>query len=659
MKVAIYARFSSDLQSDDSIDDQFAVCRRWAERNGHEVVATFEDRAISGTKRARPGLQAMLDEVERGKGRAFRAVLVESQSRLSRDLLGAIELIFRDLLRHGVRLLDTSGFDSTTESGEMQAFMGSLINANYIRQLGKQVHRSLGERARNGQSCGGSVYGYRAVPDPDDAEHKVWSIDEVEAKVVRRIFDLIEAGTGYRAICHALNADGIAAPRAAAWSHQTIIEMVRNERYAGRLIWNRTKTTKAYGEDRSWHEERPESEHVARDAPELAIITAAQFERVQRQLATRKPRQMPATRKGQIVSLASGLLYCGACGASYSVRARKRVGERIHTWYGCTAHAENGKTVCAQRETISAHRTTEALVAHLRELLGNPTAIDAFVRGFERRAAARMGATKPADLEKQLAKTKKRASNATALLVEAPSDVEARQLRDEARAEVKRIEAQLVNVAAPATLPNPEVIAGGLRRLLDLLVEKPEAGHAALVRCGLKLRVVPRPQNGRRFLLVGRLDLGGLAGGGSMGDGSGYGLNGCSSLPRTGLASRRATASCSSLVRRRTYTPAASIDRAPKKPSETAYSTSMIMYGSSPIHISSCLRGIPTHELKVNLSRDPSSLRTTIVMRSVAVIEGPTVASLEPEDIEHVVATWRLSHRPRRRAQRTGGEDPP
>jgi hypothetical protein len=67
------------------------------------------------------------------------------------------------------------------------------------------------------------------------------------------------------------------------------------------------------------------------DAPELAIITAAQFERVQRQLAKRKPRQMPATRKGQIVSLASGLLYCGACGASYSVRARKRVGERIHT----------------------------------------------------------------------------------------------------------------------------------------------------------------------------------------------------------------------------------------------------------------------------------------------------------------------------------------
>src|SRR5688500_3483843 len=97
--------------------------------------------------------------------------------------------------------------------------------------------------------------------------------------------------------------------------------------------------------------------------------------------------------------------------------------------------------------------------------------------------------------------------------------------------------------------------------------------------------------------------------------------------------------------------------RAPKKPSDTAYSTSMIMYGSSPIHISSCLRGIPTHEDRVNLSRDPSSLSTTIVMRSVAVIGEATVASLEPEHIEHVVPTRRLAGGPGSGPQRADGED--
>src|SRR4051794_32377258 len=83
----------------------------------------------------------------------------------------------------------------------------------------------------------------------------------------------------------------------------------------------------------------------------------------------------------------------------------------------------------------------------------------------------------------------------------------------------------------------------------------------------------------------------------------------------------------------------------------------MIMYGSSPIHISSCLRGIPTHEESVNLSRDPSSLRTTIVMRSVAVIGEGTVASLEAEHIEHVVAAGRLAEHPGRGAQGADRED--
>jgi hypothetical protein len=355
------------------------------------------------------------------------------------------------------------------------------------------------------------------------------------------------------------------------------------------------------------------------DAP--AIITVDQFERVQRQLATRKRRQMPATRKGQIVSLTSGLLYCGSCGASYTVRGRKLRAGRVNTWYGCVKYAENGAAICGQRETISATRTNEALVARMRELLDDPASIAAFVRGFERRAAAHMDAATPADLEKQLANARRRVSNATALLVEDPADAEARQLRDEARAEVKRIEAQLANTAAPAMVPSSDTIAGGLHRLLDLLGDKPEAGHAALVRCGLRLRVTVRPHGPHRFWLVGSLDLGAVSGPGS--GGSVYGLNGCSSLPRTGFASRRATASCSSFVRRRTYTPAASIERAPKKPSDTAYSTSMIMYGSSPIHISSCLRGMPTQDDSVNLSREPSSLRTTMVMRSVAVTAEP------------------------------------
>ncbi len=160
-------------------------------------------------------------------------------------------------------------------------------------------------------------------------------------------------------------------------------------------------------------------------------------------------------------------------------------------------------------------------------------------------------AANPADLEKQLAKATKRVANATSLLIEDPSDAETRQLREEARADVRRIQAQLAEVATPVTPPSVDAILGGLRGLLDLLADKPEVGHAALVRCGLRLRVTVRPHGPHRFWLVGSLDLGAVSGSGSR-SGSVYGLNGCSSLPRTGFASRRATASCSSFVSRRT-----------------------------------------------------------------------------------------------------------
>ncbi len=82
-RVALYARFSSDLQSDRSIDDQFAVCRARAKRDGNKVVSTFEDRARSGASVfGRVGLAKMM---EAGKAGEFDVLVVESLDRISRD----------------------------------------------------------------------------------------------------------------------------------------------------------------------------------------------------------------------------------------------------------------------------------------------------------------------------------------------------------------------------------------------------------------------------------------------------------------------------------------------------------------------------------------------------------------------------------------------
>jgi hypothetical protein len=63
-RTAIYARFSTDLQNERSIDDQLALCRVYAEREGLNIVATFDDRARSGgSVLGRDGLLHLMTEL--------------------------------------------------------------------------------------------------------------------------------------------------------------------------------------------------------------------------------------------------------------------------------------------------------------------------------------------------------------------------------------------------------------------------------------------------------------------------------------------------------------------------------------------------------------------------------------------------------------------
>lgn len=83
-KAAIYARFSTDLQSERSIEDQVALCRLYAERERLDAYKVYEDRARSGgSVIGRDGLSALLDDARNG---LFQVLIVEALDRLSRDM---------------------------------------------------------------------------------------------------------------------------------------------------------------------------------------------------------------------------------------------------------------------------------------------------------------------------------------------------------------------------------------------------------------------------------------------------------------------------------------------------------------------------------------------------------------------------------------------
>jgi Resolvase, N terminal domain len=82
VKVALYARYSTDNQRDASIADQFRVCRAHAEKQGWQIVEEYSDHAISGASLLRAGMQALIADALRGR---FGLVLSEAMDRLSRD----------------------------------------------------------------------------------------------------------------------------------------------------------------------------------------------------------------------------------------------------------------------------------------------------------------------------------------------------------------------------------------------------------------------------------------------------------------------------------------------------------------------------------------------------------------------------------------------
>lgn len=205
MKVAIYARFSTDKQDPRSIEDQIRICEGVATLHKYEVIGTYRDVAVSGAHMNRAQMQALLAAVKQRGGPPFNAVIVDNQSRLSRDLGDIWNMIFGELLARQVVVIDCmTGMRSDQKNAKTFMGMTAVMDQAFLEKVAHETHRGLEGRAKAGFSAGGRVYGYDTEdePDPINPEHprKRIVINEDEAAVVRRIFALWLSGEGLKAI---------------------------------------------------------------------------------------------------------------------------------------------------------------------------------------------------------------------------------------------------------------------------------------------------------------------------------------------------------------------------------------------------------------------------------------------------------------------------
>jgi DNA invertase Pin-like site-specific DNA recombinase len=144
MRCSVYARFSSDLQRDTSLDDQIAVAQRYAaERGWHlDPEHVYRDAGVSGASmEGRAGLEALLAGAGQ-QPRPFDIVLVDDTSRVARDIADAIR-IMQCLTFWGIRVIYISqGIDSASEQADALVTVHGLIDSLYLKELAKKVYAS-------------------------------------------------------------------------------------------------------------------------------------------------------------------------------------------------------------------------------------------------------------------------------------------------------------------------------------------------------------------------------------------------------------------------------------------------------------------------------------------------------------------------------------
>ena len=383
MRVALYLRYSTEMQNPLSLRDQEHICRLYAQREtGWHIEHVFSDAAVSGRNSHRPGLDQLKSALE---SRGVDIVLVYDLGRLSRRM--SIATAFLEQLHfRGAKLY-------TTKEGEITPILvGALSMAAQMQAeaAGSDSKRGQSARRRDHKWTGKVPYGYRLIDAAGGG--KTLEIVPDEAAIVVRICKEFVSNTSPEAIAAALNAERVPGPGGRPWQNTTVrgqrdrgTGILNNPAYAGEAVYNRCSYIKNPRTDKRTARPHPPELWERTPVPEWRIVDDELWSAVKtRQSSLRLGMSAAQQTCGNGLKgarrhkyLLSSKLECGCCGGGYTIINR--------TEYGCAAHKAKGPAICAQTVRVK-RQDVERRVMHAIEaqLMSRPY-VDAFVA--EARAA--------------------------------------------------------------------------------------------------------------------------------------------------------------------------------------------------------------------------------------------------------------------------------
>lgn len=338
MKTAvIYARYSSDRQTEQSIEGQLHVCQDYAQRNDIVIVDNYIDRAMSGTTDNRPAFKQMLKDSAK---KQWDYVIVYKLDRFSRNKYeNAIHK--KTLKDNGVKLLSAMENIPKSPEGIILESILEGMNQYYSLELAQKVSRGLRESRAKGQFTGGTPpYGYYVK------DKKVY-IKEDEAEIVKLIFERKLAGIEVPKIIQEIHAMGVL-HRGRPFLPNALYDMLANKRYIGIDQYKNDVYTNIYP----------------------PIIDEDTFYSVRAQSLLNKSGRSSVAYD----YLLRGKLKCGCCGANIAGESAWGRNKVKHFYYKCTRKKKNAKA--CQNKGIRKERMEGLILGIMKKVLLKPQNLD-------------------------------------------------------------------------------------------------------------------------------------------------------------------------------------------------------------------------------------------------------------------------------------------
>lgn len=342
---AIYARYSSDSQTEQSIEGQLRVCEEYAQKNNILILNTYIDRAMTGTNDNRPDFQRMIKDSSR---KEWNYVICYKFDRFSRNKYETA--IHKKALKdNGVKVVSATEFVPDTPEGIIFESMLEGYAEYYSAELSQKIRRGNNESRRKGNLTGGKIpYGYKNV-------NKKAVIVPEEADIVRYIFERYSIGVYVKDIIAELNGKGLL-HKGKPFVPNTVYGILGNERYSGIYRHNGEVFDNIYPQ----------------------IVPQETFDKVRAKVNANKF----GKRSEHITYLLKDKIKCGYCGKSIiGDNGTAHNGERKY-YYTCQGHKK--KTTNCHKQSIRKDILEKIVLDSITEQIQKNNSLDFIVKGLMR-----------------------------------------------------------------------------------------------------------------------------------------------------------------------------------------------------------------------------------------------------------------------------------